>query len=309
CDLAQPRLQGLDDRLAVPALVLCDHPCGPTQRVRHEHPTPLDLRQGRPVPSPRQVCPHREDRSPVGRVPRRPLRHVRVWVIRSGGAEPNVGVPEGEQALLDGFPVVGAQSHPSLSSSQSRSRDSTSRSERLRSRSTTCIASRSICRYKVAGWPASHLSRCVLRRASHRYSSCSTSSALTRPPLLISASRAILGTIFQTFSEKSQLAVASALLRATCNSLQRIRSWSGRQPFESITRPSTPVPDSCPETFRHHDEPLSEVGAMKYIRPFPQGAIRRWWKWLKMAMSARPIGVSPAACFSRNEGIASGLDT
>src|SRR5690606_39700149 len=68
------------------------------------------------------------------------------------------------------------------------------------------------------------------------------------------------------FSEKSQLAVASALLRATCNSLQRIRSWSGRQPFESITRPSTPVPDSCPETFRHHDEPLSEVGAMKYIR-------------------------------------------
>src|SRR5690606_23442757 len=102
------------------------------------------------------------------------------------------------------------------------SRDSTSRSERLRSRSTTCIASRSICRYKVAGWPASHLSRCVLRRASHRYSSCSTSSALTSPPLLISASRAMLGTVFQTFSEKSQLAVASALLRATYNLRPRL---------------------------------------------------------------------------------------
>src|SRR5690606_41740509 len=118
-----------------------------------------------------------------------PLRHVRVWVVRSGGAEPNVGVPEGEQALLDGFPVVGAQSHPSLSSSQSRSRDSASRSERLRSRFTRFWASLLLLRARVRECPASHASRSVLRIASHSSSSCSSSSSPTTPPPLISDSR------------------------------------------------------------------------------------------------------------------------
>src|SRR5690606_9022646 len=82
-----------------------------------------------------------------------------------------------------------------------------------------------------------------------------------------------------------------------------------RQPSASSVTDITPGADSAPEMLRNHELPLSDVGAMNIHRSSPQVCTRRLWKCPKMARSACPIGVRPAACPANHLPSWSGLRT
>src|SRR5690606_11715512 len=82
-----------------------------------------------------------------------------------------------------------------------------------------------------------------------------------------------------------------------------------RQPSASSVTDITPGADSAPEMLRNHELPLSDVGAMNIHRSSPQVCTRRLWKCPKIARSACPIGVRPAACPANHLPSWSGLRT